>query len=122
MDLQTERRLEQFFRFLDLPIVRIEPRMEVVDPPFRLYVEWVSERLLLSVALPLVGPISDDPLPRLLELCQPERSQGIPLRGYVLGNRLVVSCCPAPQSEAREWLSLYRLQQRLLQLSIGDTR
>ena len=122
MDLQTERRLEQFFHLLDLPVVRVEPRMEFIDPPFRLYVEWLSERLCLSVALPVVGPTSDDPLSRLLGACQPERSQGIPLRGYALGNGLVVSCCPPPHGEAQQWLNVYRLQQHLLQSSVGGTR
>ncbi len=120
MDLQTERRLEHFFRLLELPIVRIEPRMEIVDPPFRFYVEYVPERLLLSVALPMAGlwP-TDNPLQKLLELCQPERAQGIPLRGYMVADRLIVSCSPAPESPVEKWVALYRLQQRLLWVSAG---
>lgn len=119
MDLQTERRLEQFFRVLDLPVMRIEPRMEVVDPPFRLYVEDVSERLLISVTLPIPGLWSENVLQRLLELCQPERTQGIPLRGFIVSNQLVLSCSPAPEDSVEQWIKLYHMQRRLLQISMG---
>lgn len=119
MDLQTERRLEQFFRLLDLPIIRIDSRMEIVDPPFRLYIEYFSERILMSVALPIAGFWPDKPLQKLLELCQPERSQGLPLRAYMLSDRLVLSCSPIPENTAEQWTQLYRLLQRLLQVSLG---
>ncbi|BBE08767.1 secretion system apparatus [Mycoavidus cysteinexigens] len=120
MDLQTQRRLEQFLRLSDLPSVRITPRMEFVVPPYRLYIEYLDERILLSLARQIEAPHRVVVLKSLLNRCQPARLQGVPLRAYVLRNHQVLSCSPAPESEVNHWIACYHTMRRLLDAHFGE--
>ena len=122
MDLQNERRLEQFFRLLELPVTKIESRMEFVLRPFRLYVEYVQGRLLLSLGLPVEASRGTEALKKLLGLCLPARTQGVPLRGYVVKDNLVLSCAPPAGSDVAQWRTCYQAMRRLLEMSTGAAR
>jgi type III secretion system chaperone SycN len=120
MDLQTERRLEQFARLAELPVTRMEPRMEFVLPPFRLYVEVVDERVLLTLALRIETVHRAHILKNLLRACNPYLLQGVPLRAYSVGDIQLISCAPAPRSEGGQWLDCYRTMRRLLETHAGS--
>jgi type III secretion system chaperone SycN len=119
MDLQTERRLEQFTRLAELPVTRMEPRMEFMLPPFRLYVEVVDERVLLTLALRVEAVHRAQVLKNLLHACNPYLLQGVPLRAYSVRDIQLLSCSPAPRSDGGQWLNCYRTMRRLLETHAG---
>ncbi|MCC7005728.1 MAG: hypothetical protein IT497_03655 [Ottowia sp.] len=120
MDLQTERRLEQFFYLARLPIIRMESRMEVVDPPFRLYVESQQDRVVFAVVLPIDKAQSFAALSALLERCIPERTQGIPMRCFLSQPGLTISCSPDPEFSPEAWFSLYSELKKMLSQAKGS--
>lgn len=120
MDLQTQRRLEQFLRLSDLPNTRITPRMEFTLPPYRLYIEYLDNRILLSLARSIELPHRATALKTLLTRCQPARTQGVPLRAYVLRNYQVLSYSPAPDSEVSHWIACHHTMRRLLDAHAGE--
>ena len=120
MDLQTERLIEQYLKLANLTVIRIEPRMEFVLPPLHHYIEYVNNRILLSLSSPIDPPRRDEVLPALLRRCVPARTSGVPLRAYVVKNRLVLSCSPAPNTDVRHWLSCGQVMRRLLDTRTGE--
>lgn len=122
MDLQTERRLEQFLRLSDLPLTRIAPRMEFSVPPLRLYIEYTEGRILLSVSRPIAPAHRIEVLKRLLAACHPARTAGVPLRAYTLREHQVLSCAPAPGSETGDWIACHQAMRRLLETCAGESR
>jgi type III secretion system chaperone SycN len=115
MDLQTERRLEQFARLAELPVKRMEPRMEFTLPPLRLYVEAIDDRVLLTLALPIEAVHRAQVLKNLLRACNPYLLQGVPLRAYCVRDIQLLSCAPARHSDGSQWLDCYRTMCRLLE-------
>src|ERR1700738_1876824 len=114
MNLQTERRLEQFTRLAELPVTHIEPRMEFMLPPLRLYVEVIAERerVLLTLALRVEAVHRAQVLKNLLLACNPYLLQGVPLRAYCARDIQLLSCAPAPSSDVNHWLNCYRTMRR----------
>jgi type III secretion system chaperone SycN len=115
MDLQTERRLEQFARLAELPVTRMEPRMEFALPPLRLYVEVIDGRVLLTLALRVESVDRAQVMKKLLRACNPSLLQGVPLRAYTVRDIQLLSCAPAPGSDGGSWLNCYRTMHRLLE-------
>jgi type III secretion system chaperone SycN len=120
MDLQTERRFEQFARLAELPVKRMEPRMEFMLPPLRLYVEVVDERVLLTLALRVEAVHRARILKSLLHACNPYFLQGVLLRAYSVRDLQLLSCAPAPRSDGRQWLECYKTMRRLLETHAGN--
>ncbi|MGC0154954.1 type III secretion chaperone SycN [Chromobacterium vaccinii] len=120
MELQTARRLEQFLQLSELPTPRVEPRMEFSMPPFRLYIEYLDGRVLLSLGRRVEHVHQGEALKQLLVACQPARTQGTPLRAYILREQLVLSCAPASGSETNHWLACVQTMRRLLEATAGD--
>ncbi|CAI8756485.1 hypothetical protein [Pseudomonas zeae] len=120
MDLQTQRSLEEFLRLADLSPCRVDTRMEFSLPPFRLYIEHLQGRVLLSLARQI------DPCRRLITLkallrrCQPGCTQGVPLRAYLLNDQQLLSCAPAQGSDINHWLDCLNVMRRLLALHISE--
>ncbi|HTI18312.1 MAG TPA: secretion protein [Trinickia sp.] len=119
MDLQTQRRLEHFAQLADLPVIRIEPCMEFVLPPFRLYIEVIDERVMMTVAVRVATVDRSRVLKALLARCHPALLQGIPLRAYAARDFQFLSCSPAANSDAGHWLTCYRVMCRLLDTHAG---
>lgn len=114
MDLQTQRRLEDFLKLLDIPYSRLAERMEFIDPPFRFYLEVLNQRILITLTLPLEAPATENALPVLLAQCQPERFQAVPLRCFVTKVGLTASFSPHPESPSQSWFALYRTLKQVL--------
>ncbi|QLL13472.1 type III secretion chaperone SycN [Pseudomonas chlororaphis] len=122
MDLQTERRLEKFLQLSDLPTVRIDPRMEFHLPPLHFYIEYMDSRVVLTMSRAIDSPHRDDAFKMLLNRCHPVRTQGIPLRAYMIAERLFLSFSPAPEHEIKHWLTCQQTMQRLLESLHGGER
>jgi type III secretion system chaperone SycN len=122
MDLQTERRLEQFLRLSDFPVDRVETRMEFSFPPFRLYIEYTNGRVLLSLARKVEACRRIQTLKTLLGCCQPACTQGVPLRAYALGDHQVLSCGLVPGSDVNQWIRCLQTMRRLLATHVGEAR
>lgn len=120
MDLQTQRRLEEFLRLADLAVCRVETRMEFSRPPHRLYIEHLQGRVLLSLSRPLDTCQHLHTLTTLLRRCHPAISRGVPLRAYVLNQQQVLSCAPSPDSDASQWLDCLNVMRRLLALHVAE--
>ena len=119
MDLQTERRLEQFARLAELPVTRMEPRMEFMLPPFRLYVEVVDERVLLTLALSVEAVHRAQVLKNLLRACNPYLLQGVPLRAYSVRDiQLLVARLRRAAIAANGWTATEPMR-RLLETHSG---
>lgn len=114
MDLQMERRMEQFLTLSDLPVTRIERCMEFIVPPFRLYIECLDGRVLLSLGRPVVAACRIEVLKRLLGHCLPARLPGVPLRACLLEDQPFLCCAPAPGSETGLWIACHQEMRRLL--------
>jgi type III secretion system chaperone SycN len=115
MNLQTQRRLEQFARLAELPVTRMEPRMEFALPPFRLYLEVIRERVVLTLAVRVDAVDRTRVLKKLLASCHPAALCGVPLRAYAAREFQLLSCAPAPGSDAGEWLTCYKVMRRMLE-------
>ncbi len=120
MDLQTERRLEQLLRFLDLPCARIGERMEFAHAGTRLFVEVADGRLTLSLASAVDAARHRDALMRVIARCDPLRMQGLVLRAFAAGSQLVVSCAFPRDTSVDDWLAGHRTMRRLLDAHAGD--
>jgi type III secretion system chaperone SycN len=114
MDLQTQRSLEEFLRLADLAPCRVDTRMEFSLPPFRLYIEHLQGRVLLSLARQIDACRRLSTLITLLRRCQPAYNQGVPLRAYLLNDQQLLSCAPAPGSDVNHWLDCLNVMRRLL--------
>lgn len=117
MNLQTQRRLEQFLRLAELPVVRIDTRMEFAVASKRFYLELVGERAVFTLTRPIESVHRDASLRKLLRLTHPSGLQGVPLRAFTLSNRLALSCAPAPFGDGPHWLHCYRTMSRMLDAS-----
>lgn len=122
MDLQTERRLEKFLQLSVLPVERIGARMEFHVPPLNFYIEYVSTRVLFTMSRPLEHPHRGHALNTLLKLCHPLRTQGIPLRSYLIGDRVFLSFSPAPEQDVKYWLACHQAMQRLLDTHLSGAQ
>lgn len=122
MDLQTERRLEQFLRLSDLHCTRIEARLEFIQSPMRFFIEYLEGRILLSFVRPVEASRRMDTLKALLLRCQPARTQGVVLRACVTRDHLMLSCALAPDSDVNHWMLCQRTMRRLLDTHAGDLR
>ncbi|WDD90582.1 secretion protein (plasmid) [Burkholderia sp. FERM BP-3421] len=122
MDLQTERKLEQFLRLLELPCSRIASRLEFAQPPLRVFIEAVGARLVLSVARPIDAARRDDALRRLVARCDPARHGGLILRACALRRDLMLSCTLDAAHDVGAWLDAHRTLRRLLDAHAGDAR
>lgn len=122
MDLQTERRLEKFLQLSALPTERIDSRMEFQVPPSHFYIEYVNSRVVFTMSRRVAPPYRTATFKALLSLCHPARTQGIPLRTYLIGERLFLSFSPAPEHDIRHWLACHQAMQRLLETHLSDTR
>ncbi|NWD64129.1 type III secretion chaperone SycN [Pseudomonas sp. IPO3774] len=115
MDLQTERRLEKFLQLSAIPMVRIDPRMEFHMPPLHFYIEYMNSRVVFTMSRTVEHPHRASTFKTLLSLCHPARTQGIPLRAYMISERLFLSLSPAPEHDVRHWLACYQTMRRLLE-------
>ncbi len=120
MDLQTERRLEQFLRLSDLHCTRIDTRLEFIQSAMRFFIEYIEGRILLSFVQPVETSRRMDMLKALLLRCQPARTQGVVLRACVTRDHLMLSCAPAPDSDVSHWLLCQRTMRRLLDAHAGN--
>ena len=120
MDLQTQRSLEEFLRLLDLYPCRVETRMELCLPPFRLYIEYTQGRVLLSLASKVDAYHRLNTLKALLGRCQPASTQGIPLRACILKEYQMLSCGLVPGSDVNQWVNCLLVMRRLLALHTGE--
>lgn len=116
MDLQTQRSLEEFLRLADLAPCRVDTRMEFLLPPFRLYIEHLAGRVLLSLGRPVDACRRLNTLKTLLRRCQPASTKGVPLRAYLLNDQQMLSCAPAPGGDVNHWLDCLNVMRRLLTL------
>ncbi len=119
MDLQTQRRLEKFARLAELPVIRIEPRMEFALPPLRLYIEVVHERVVMTLAAPVDAKERLSILKQLLSAWRPAALQGIPVRAFPVRNYLLLACSPPPDSDGGEWLICYEAMRKMLERHAG---
>jgi type III secretion system chaperone SycN len=122
MDLQMERKLEQFLQLLELPCSRIGPRLEFVQPPMRVFIEAVGARLVLSLARPVDPARRDDALRSLVARCDPVRHGGLILRACALRRDLMLSCTLDAALDVAAWLQAHRTLRRLLDAHAGDAR
>lgn len=122
MDLQTERRLEKFLQLSVLPVARISARMEFHVPPLHLYIEYVNTRVLFTMSRAIEHPHRARVLNALLSLCHPMRTQGIPLRSYLIGDRVFLSFSPAPEQDVKYWLTCHQTMQRLLEIHLSGAK
>lgn len=120
MDLQMQRSLEEFLRLAELSPCCVDTRMEFSLPPFRLYIEHLQGRVLLSLARQIDACRRTSTLKILLRRCQPACSQGVPLRAYQLNGYQLLSCAPAPGSDVNQWLDCLNLMRRLLALHVAE--
>ncbi|MEX3956739.1 secretion protein [Trinickia sp. EG282A] len=119
MNLQTQRRLEQFARLAELPVIRIEPRMEFALPPFRLYVEVVNERVVMTLAARVDAKERARILKLLLSAWRPAALHGVPVRAFAVRGYQLLACSPAPGSDSGEWLTCYKAMRRILEHHAG---
>lgn len=114
MDLQTERRLEKFLQLSALPVACIGTRMEFHLPPLHFYIEYVHTRVLFTMSRTVDHLRRSSTLNALLSHCHPLRTHGIPMRAYLIGDRVFLSFSPAPEQDTRYWLACHQTMQRLL--------
>lgn len=119
MELQTERRLEQFLQLAGLPGSHISERMEFSLPPFHLYIECIDAGILLSIGRDVELAWQREVLEKLLTSCIPARTQGVPLRAWILRGRQMLSCTLSTGGDIPHWLSCLQTMQRLLDNAIG---
>lgn len=122
MELQTERRLEQFLQLADLPASQIASRMEFSMPPFRLYVECLDDHILFTLGREVEPSYQSRALRRLLSACHPARTQGTPIRVWQLRGQQMLSCSPSKESDVSHWLSCLQTLRRLLDIITGGNR
>jgi len=114
MNLQTQRRLEQFLRLAELPVQRIDTRMEFAFARTRFYLELVGERAVFTLARAIEPVHREESLKKLMRLAHPAALQGVPLRAFLLSKQQALSCAPAPLADGTHWLRCYRTMWRLL--------
>ncbi|MDM5065520.1 hypothetical protein OB934_22455 [Aeromonas salmonicida] len=119
MELQTERRLEQFLQLVGLPGSQIAERMEFSLPPFHLYIECVDAGILLSVGREVEPAWQSAVLEKLLTAGIPAATQGVPLRPWLLRGRQMLSCTLSASGEIPHWIHCLHRMQRLLDSAIG---
>lgn len=122
MELQTARRLEHLLQLLNMPAPQLETQMEFSMPPFRLYLECLEKRLVLSLGYPVDVVHQEETLNRLLAACHPARTQGTPLRAYSLRGQQMLSCSPAIDSDATHWFTCLQVMRRLLEAHSREHR
>lgn len=122
MDLQMERRLEQFLELSCVSVTRIEPCMEFSLPSSRLYIECLGTRVLLSVSRSVEPMRGVGTVKRLLEQCLSPRMLGVPLRTCVIQGQQFLSCAPVPGSGADNWVFCHQEMVRLLDAATGAPR
>ncbi|AZD09546.1 hypothetical protein C4K26_4152 [Pseudomonas chlororaphis] len=120
MDLQTQRSLEEFLRLSDLGPGRVEARMEFSLPPFRLYIEYTQDRVLLSLARQVEACRRFSTLKALLGHCHPAATQGVALRAYIVGDQQMLSGALVPDSNVTQWIECLKCMRRLLERHAGD--
>lgn len=121
MDLQMERRMEQFLELSGLSAARTEPCMEFIMPPCRLYIECLDGRILLSLGRPVAAACRVEVLKRLLGQCLSTRLPGVPLRACLLQDQSFLSCSPARDSGPGHWMACHQEMRRLLDAAAGAT-
>jgi type III secretion system chaperone SycN len=119
MKLQTERRLEQFLQLVGLPGNHISERMEFSLSPFHLYIECIDNDILLSVGREVELAWQVEVLERLLTAAIPARTQGVPLRPWLLRGRQMLSCTLSASGDIPHWFHCLQTMQRLLDNAIG---
>ena len=122
MDLQMERKLEQFLRLLELPCSRIDSRLEFAHPPMRVFIEAVGARLVLSISRPVDAARRVDTLRRLVARCDPARHGGLIVRACALRRDLMLSCTLGAAHGVNAWLDAHLTLCRLLDAHAGDAR
>jgi type III secretion system chaperone SycN len=120
MDLQTERRLEQFVRILGLPCIRISERMEFAYAQMHLLIEVVERRLVLSFVWIVDTAFRDDALKRLLSRSNPQRTHGVVLRAFASGSHLVLSCAFPNHTVVSDWLAIHGTMRRIAEAHAGE--
>lgn len=120
MDLQAERRLEQFVSLLRLPCSRVAERMEFVQGSIRLFVECAEQRIILSLARSVDAAHRVESLAHLLSRCDPVRTGGIVLRACVTRDYLILSGTLMLSADINDWLGCYRVMHRLLDTHSGE--
>lgn len=122
MDLQMERKLEQFLRLLELPCSRIGPRLEFTQPPLRVFIEFVGTGLVLSLAQPVDAARRDNALRRLVARCDPVRHGGLILRACALSRDLMLSCTLGAEHDVSTWIEAHRTLRRLIDAHAVDAQ
>lgn len=108
MDLQTERRLEQFFHLSNLSCALITARIEFSIIPFLAYIEYIDEHVPFPMSVKIVSVHSTEILLTLLSQCHPARLQGVPIRAYILNELQFPTCSPAPDGDVKHWLICWK--------------
>jgi type III secretion system chaperone SycN len=121
MDLQTERRIEQFVRILGLPCARVSKQMEFAYAQMHLLIEIVERRLVMSFTWMVDAALRDDALKRLLSRPNPQRTHGVVLRAFASGNHLVLSCAFPAHTGVSDWLALHGIMRRIAEAHVGET-
>ncbi|MEG3130515.1 type III secretion chaperone SycN [Pantoea cypripedii] len=122
MELQTERRLEQFLQLAELPTSQISSRMEFVMQPFRLYIECLDRHILLTLGQEVEPSYQTQILRKSLKACHPARTQGSPVRAWQLRGQQMLSCSPLKESGVNHWLACLNSLRRLLEMLNGGQR
>ncbi|MGC7406721.1 hypothetical protein ACPWR0_22285 [Pandoraea pneumonica] len=117
IDLQTQRKLEQFFELLALPARAIEPRMRIVLAPCYLMIEAGATGVTFVLTLIDRAVRAERWLPLLLQTCAPEWSRGIPVKACVAKGRPMLIATPpaASRMQASDWLHCLARMRQLLE-------
>lgn len=93
--------------------------MEFALPPFRLYIEVVHERVVMTLAARIDAKQRSRILKQLLSGWRPAALQGVPVRAFAMRNYQLLACSPPPGSDGGEWLTCYEAMRRLLEQHAG---
>lgn len=115
MDIGTLRNLEKLFRLLEVKPITIEPRVEIHDGPFQMFIEVQEQRVLLSTTREVPACVADDALRMLLSRWSPACMAGVPLRVFRVDDFLFVSGAMPAGTGAELWYRTMRAQKRLLE-------
>lgn len=114
MDLQTQRRLEDFLHLLEIHSYTLAAYMEFMDPPFRLCIEVCANHCTLTLTLPLDPLSKENALLTLLPSCQPEYFQGTPVRCFTLPAGVAMSFNISSETPTQSWYALYLSVKKIL--------
>lgn len=120
MDIGTLRNLEKLFRLMDVNPITIEPRVEIHEGEFQMFVEIRDNRVMLSTMRPVDPFVADSGLRSLLTRWSPACMAGVPLRVFRVDDCLFVSGAMPTGSGAELWYRTIRAQRRLLEACVRE--